>query len=184
MRKVIMALFFWMSGFPAFAGAILPVVIPNTEQNFTVYLTGYSYWDNSPPGSSEISHPVVHSVAGGNGTYKDPITLAVGHIIDGGEDILDFPMGTLFYIINLRKYAIVEDTCGDGDRPQDGPCHVGKQGVPWLDIYVDGSGFEADVSEACFNDLTGFQRVIMTPRSNYVVEAGSLTESGCKVFLQ
>src|SRR5262245_24304576 len=39
-------------------------------------ITGYSYFDNTPAGSSLISHPVLHRYAGGSGSYADPITLA------------------------------------------------------------------------------------------------------------
>ncbi len=108
------------------------------ETSLVAYVTGYSYWDNTPAGSTDISHGVIHSKAGGTGTYSDPITLAVGHSIVGGKDILDYPAGTKFYISYLKKYAIVEDTCGDGNSPQNGPCHTGYQGHPWVDLYVDG----------------------------------------------
>ena len=44
----------------------------------TAFITGYTWWDNSPPGSAQIARPVLHQRAGGNGTYSDPITVAVG----------------------------------------------------------------------------------------------------------
>src|SRR5690606_21632608 len=55
------------------------------------YITGYSYFDNTPPGSAVVSHPVLHTVAGGQGTYDDPITVAVGHVREDGDDLLDWP---------------------------------------------------------------------------------------------
>ncbi|HSG54645.1 MAG TPA: hypothetical protein VLA45_04250, partial [Paracoccaceae bacterium] len=136
------------------------------EESFAAYVTGYSYWDNTPPGSSEISHPVVHRRAGGTGTYDDPITLAVGHQIIGGRDLLDYQAGTRFYLKSLRKYAIVEDTCGDGFRPQAGPCHTGYKGNPWLDIYVDGAGSRRAASDQCMNKITRIQTVIVNPARN------------------
>ena len=45
------------------------------EKAFSAYLTGYSYWDNTPPGSAAISKPVIHRRAGGTGKYNDPITI-------------------------------------------------------------------------------------------------------------
>ena len=42
-----------------------------------IFVTGYTYWDNSPPGSAQIARPQVHDRAGGVGTWKDPITVAV-----------------------------------------------------------------------------------------------------------
>ena len=57
------------------------VVSSKSEQRFTAYLTGYSYWDNTPPGSSAIARPVVHRRAGGSGTYNDPVTIAATRLM-------------------------------------------------------------------------------------------------------
>lgn len=169
----------------ASAGMAAPPELPlrnGLPQALQAYVTGYSYWDNTPPGTVEISHPVRHKAAGGMGTFSNPITLAVGHQIIDGQDILDFPAGTLFYLPRLRKYAIAEDTCGDGPTPQNGPCHRGKNGLVWLDIYVDGqSGGQADAN-TCMDIITGVQPVIMEPGPNMSVVVGPVTESGCFVF--
>ncbi len=151
-------------------------------QALQAYVTGYSYWDNTPPGTVEISHPVRHRFAGGMGTFSNPVTLAVGHQIIDGEDILDFPAGTLFYLPRLRKYAIVEDTCGDGPTPQDGPCHTGKKGLIWLDIYVDGISADKAESDACMKAITGAQPVVLDPGPNMSVVVGPITEGGCFIF--
>lgn len=158
------------------------VVSSKSEQRLTAYITGYSYWDNTPPGSSAISKPVVHRRAGGTGTYKDPITIAVGHSITGGRQTLDYPAGTRFYLVNLHKYAIVEDVCGDGNQPQNGPCHTGKNGRPWLDIYLGGAKASARETTACANRITAFQTIVMNPAPNYPVVPGEIAETGCKVF--
>src|SRR6476619_991729 len=60
-----------------------------------VYTTAYDWWDNNPPGSAEISHPVVHRTAGGIGTYGNPLTVAVNYGSDHG---LQFHAGTRFYV--------------------------------------------------------------------------------------
>lgn len=152
-------------------------------REFKAYVTGYSYFDNTPPGSPEISNGVLHKTAGGEGTWSDPITVAVGHSIIGKKDILDYPEGTKFYFPHLRKYGIVEDTCGDGSKPQNGPCHTGYQGYPWLDIYVGGKDVSRSTSEDCMDDITDIVIVIEDPGSNYPVkDPGSLSESGCEVF--
>lgn len=156
--------------------------LTNGETAFDIYLTGYSYWDNTPPGSAAISKPVIHRRAGGTGTYSDPITIAVGHTIVGRRQTLDYPAGTRFYLEGLRKYVIVEDVCGDGNRPQDGPCHSGHNGLPWMDIYVDGSKSPSGEATQCAYRITSVQRIIMNPDRNYPVANGSLTESGCQVF--
>lgn len=154
----------------------------DSEMSMQVYLTGYSFWDNTPPGSAEIARPVVHRGAGGTGTFADPVTLAVGHSISGARHSMDFPAGTRFYIERLRKYAIVEDLCGDGNRPQNGPCHIGRNGMPWIDIYVGGQHSGPGPSQTCMYRITGVQRVIVNPRPGRPVEAGELTASGCRTF--
>ena len=171
-----------------FAGVVAPpqvtraAVAAPREVRFTAFVTGYSYWDNTPAGSAAIARPVIHRRAGGTGTYDDPITLAVGHSIVGNRQTLDYPAGTRFYLAGLRKYAIVEDVCGDGARPQNGPCHTGRDGRPWLDIYVDGSNSPRRASDSCMSRLTRFHTIIQHPAPHYPVVAGPLTESGCQVF--
>jgi hypothetical protein len=149
------------------------------ERTVTAYLTGYSYWDNTPPGSARISHPVVHQEAGGTGTYADPVTVAVGHTVVGGRDELDWPVGTRFYVPSLRRYLVVEDTCGDGPRPQDGPCHAGYPpgASTWLDVWVGGAGVPRSESDACMHAITGVTRVVVDPAPGHVVSAGPLSGS-------
>ena len=162
--------------------AAQPVVYRTKKgQKFSVYLTGYSFWDNTPPGSAAIARPVIRQRAGGSGTYSDPITIAVGHSFATGRQELDFPAGTRFYFPALRRYAIVEDVCGDGPSPQNGPCHVGYNGMPWLDIYVDGSGAGPHAANACMRQITGIHEVIVAPPKGSPVVAGPLTESGCVI---
>ena len=157
-------------------------VLNGQPQVVQAYVTGYSYWDNTPAGTVEISHPVRHRLAGGMGTFSNPVTLAVGHQILAGVDRLDLPAGTVFYLPRLRKYAVIEDTCGDGPRPQDGPCHTGKNGLLWLDIYVDGVSLDKSQSERCMNALTGVQPVVVEPGPNMSVVVGPVTEGGCYIF--
>jgi hypothetical protein len=151
------------------------------EQRFNAYLTGYSYWDNTPPGSAAISKPVIHRRAGGTGSYNDPITIAVGHSIVRGKQTLDFPAGTRFYIGSLQKYVIVEDVCGDGPTPQNGPCHSGKNGLPWLDIYVGGRRAGSEAANACMRRITAVHSFIINPRPDYGVIPGELAND-CQVI--
>ncbi|MDO8327858.1 MAG: hypothetical protein Q7T28_13085 [Cypionkella sp.] len=163
-------------------GPETPPVKARNEKHMSIYLTGYSYWDNTPPGSAAIAKPVLRNKAGGTGTYDDPITIAVGHMIVGDQQFLDFPAGTRFYLSELRKYAIVEDVCGDGASPQNGPCHTGHNGLPWLDIYVDGARSKQSDAATCMSRITRVQPIIQNPAPDYPTVAGSLTESGCQVF--
>jgi len=146
----------------------------------TAFVTGYSWYDNTPPGTSGISNPVIHQKAGGVGTYADPITVAVGHSMATGKDVLDYPAGTRFYIPNLRRYFIVEDTCGDGSTPQLGPCHTGYPTgtTTWLDVWVDGGTITNTAANACMGVITGKWSVVRDPAAGYAVEAGPIAGPG------
>lgn len=152
------------------------------EIKFKAFLTSYTYWDNTPPGSAIISHPIIHSKAGGTGTYDDPVTIAVGHSITNSKSTLDYPAGTKFYVPNVRKYFIVEDTCGDGSTPQNGPCHnistAPKGSEAWLDMWIDGATVSKSNANTCASALTGVYLVIQNPASNYVVVPGSIISNG------
>ena len=168
-----------------------PAPDPETSQcQFEAYTTGYGWWDNTPPGSSTISYPVIHSVADGTGTYADPITLAVGHEIVGGQDIPEFPAGSIWYIPNFRRYFIVEDSCGDGNKPQneacwllsgdkaDGSAPAGAQ--VWIDLWTDGSSVSENASNNCEDAITDNHVAILNPASDYAVVAGAIDgTSGC-----
>lgn len=159
-----------------------PTPNPSTpgELAINAYVTGYSYWDNTPPGSADISNPVIHGSAGGVGTYQDPITLAVGHSISNGRDTLDYPAGTKFYFPFLKKYVIVEDSCGDGGSPQNGPCHTGYQGHVWIDVYV-GKGASKASSDNCMDKITEVHQVIKDPLSTYPVVVGEIA-ANCTTY--
>lgn len=154
----------------------------DTSKKFNVYLTGYTFWDNTPPGSSEIARPILRNKAGGTGTWQSPITIAVGHRIEGGRQTLDFAAGTRFYLPRLQKYAIVEDVCGDGATPQNGPCHSGHDGHPWLDIWIGGKSMTAAETDACARRITAVQPIILDPPSNLPVQKGEIASNGCKVY--
>ncbi len=47
-----------------------------TEQTITSYVTMYGFPDNDPPDTAYIANPVLHQLAGGTGTFNDPITFA------------------------------------------------------------------------------------------------------------
>lgn len=166
---------------------VTPVTTKSTKaaddrKTFNIYLTGYTFWDNTPPGSSEIARPVLRNKAGGTGTWQSPITIAVGHRIDGGRQTLDYPAGTRFYLPRLQKYAIVEDVCGDGATPQNGPCHSGYKGHPWLDIWIGGKGLSAAEADVCARRITAVQPIIMDPPRDLPVHKGEIASGGCKVF--
>lgn len=144
----------------------------------TAYTTAYTWYDNTPAGSAAISHPVLHKTAGGTGTYEDPITIAVGHSLATGQDVLDFPAGTRIYLPDVRRYFIVEDTCGDGRDPQGGPCHQGvnvhgTNSTIWIDMWIGGQSVNADAANACASKVTNVNTAVFNPASNYAVAPGA-----------
>ncbi len=151
------------------------------EQSFRGYLTGYSVWDTTPATIPELSHSRRQELAGGVGTYSNPITLAVAGVLQGYETVLDIPAGTRFYLPRLRKYAIIEDICGDISNTQDAGCAAGKDGLPWLEIYIDGIGMEEETA-GCAKKISRIQTFVMDPAPNHSVVVGEITQSGCNTY--
>ncbi len=78
----------------------------------SVYVTFYGWADNSPPGGAiaypkSDGYPTVHEMAGGTGTFSDPITFAT--------DKAEFPVGTILYVPFIEKYVMMEDDCVECD---------------------------------------------------------------------
>lgn len=67
--------------------------------------TFYGFPDNCPP-SAATAYEIVHSLAGGTGTWADPITYAGFAAFT--------PPGTMIYVPQLRKYFVMEDDCQVG----------------------------------------------------------------------
>jgi hypothetical protein len=134
-----------------------------STQPATAFLTGYTWWDNTPAGSAAIAHPVLHVAAGGLGTYADPITMAVGYTTAGP----DLPYGTRFYLRSLQRYAIVEDLCG--------ACHKPPAGATWkLDLWLDGRQLTPAEANACAYRITGYQTVLRSPPRGLPVKTGPI----------
>ena len=69
-----------------------------------VTITFYGYPDNSPPGPATAYNCGGRNyVAGGTGTYADPLTFAS----DSGE----YNVCEIIYLPYLRKYLRMEDAC-------------------------------------------------------------------------
>lgn len=116
-----------------------------------------------------ISHTVLHKAAGGTGTYADPVTIAVGHSRKTGQDVLDIPSCTRIYLPDVRRYFIVEDTCGDGPKPEEGPCHAGAEkygdATLWIDMWIGGKGESQSFVRNCARKATGVGTAIFNPRT-------------------
>lgn len=126
-----------------------------------VYLTGYSFLDNTPPRSAVVSHPVLHHLAGGQGTYDDPITVAV----PGQGPSMRWRPGTLFYLPTIRRYVIVEDS-GASPAPPGVDTH--------LDVWIGGETASRAATEACMSRLTGVVSAIVHPPPGLAVLPGPI----------
>ena len=96
-------------------------------------VTFYGWTDNTPP-SDAISHSVLHSTAGGVGTYADPITFATAPS--------EWPPGTILYVPFLQKYVIMEDTCVACAKDW-------KTGIHHIDIWMKSDGGNASSLLSC-----------------------------------
>jgi hypothetical protein len=110
---------------------------------------------------------VLHKVAGGQGTYADPITTAVpGHSGSGMETA----KGTRIYVAKVKRYFIVEDSGAT------------KMSGKHFDLWVGGQGFSKSSSDKCMNSYTGKATVILNPPAGEPVTVGPLTGSnGCRI---
>lgn len=169
LRRATGALALSAAALAASAALAETVISSKGEETLTAFITGYTYWDNTPPGSAAIARPVVHNKAGGTGTWSDPITVAVGH--SGGG--WNYAPGTRLYIEGLRKYAVVEDLCGS--------CGRGHGGHPWLDLYVGGATTGSHTATQCAMKITGTKTIILRPSPNLPVAKGELAEN-CATF--
>lgn len=94
---------------PAPLSTAAPAPTPTASRTYraasvTVTVTFYAAYDNDPAGSREIAHPGDrHRVAGGTGTFEDPLTLAT--------DPRELPVGSMVYVPRVRKYFVMEDDC-------------------------------------------------------------------------
>jgi hypothetical protein len=150
--------------------------------------TGYSFQDNTPKNSNKISCGTIHSVAGGLGTYDDPISVAVpGHDGQGDGSGAELSCGTRIYYKEYRFYGIVEDT------------GASKYALPHTDIYVDGAtnadggggasnpAYTAAQSKKCMDPVShikdGTDAIVNPPPNEPVRKPGPITQGGsCDVF--
>lgn len=131
-------------------------------------MSWFSAPDNSPPGRETASG----AVAGGTGTFADPITIAVAY--DDGDSFVvpledgkrQFKFGTMFYIADLQVYGIAEDVCGACDEGRPGRSAPQSGNFDYfIDIWTGDSG------GACTTSFTGIHKVIKDPPDNLPVRA-------------
>jgi hypothetical protein len=139
------------------------------SRQLRIWLTGYSWQDNTPPGSSTVSHPILHKDAGGTGTYADPITVAVPGQGDG-----IWKAGSRFYLPTVKRYVIVEDT-GASPPPS------GQDGH--LDMWIGGQGGSRSATDACMDKITGTNvpAQLNPPPGLPVIQGPVYGNAGCDV---
>ena len=139
------------------------------QKQLRIWLTGYSWQDNTPPGSSTVSQPILHREAGGTGTYTDPITVAVP-----GKGGGIWSAGSRFYLPTVKRYVIVEDT-GASAAPS------GQDGH--LDMWIGGQGGSRSATDACMDKITGTNvpAVLNPPPGLPVIQGPVFGDQGCNV---
>lgn len=109
-------------------------MLNSRAHTLSVKVTFYGYPDNDDGqgnyGTDIIAHALQwqgrdrhknaqgDAVAGGTGSFDDPITAAAGV----GNTLM--PPGTLVYIHGLKKYFLLEDDCAD--------CSIEE----WIDLWI------------------------------------------------
>jgi hypothetical protein len=115
-------------------------------------ITFYGWPDNSPPGN-KIAHPIIHKVAGGDGTYCNPTTFATERSNDKR-----IPYGIKIYVPFLKQYFIREDDCA----PSGPPTGSGSNGCYklWFDLWIGGNAHsKAAAVIRCEDKLTPNEEV-------------------------
>jgi hypothetical protein len=127
------------------------VDVNNVEQTY------YGYPDNDPPGAG-IAYQCGRGLAGGTGTYDDPITLATA---DGELDLCE-----VIYSCHLRKYLRHEDLCEQCASDW-------NQGIWHVDVWVGSSDTNGGQDQInCEDTLTvGNQDILRNPPSNLPVDS-------------
>lgn len=142
-----------------------PPTTPTPSLDYdTVQTTGYTWWDNSPPGSAAIAHPVPpRRTAGGVGTYTNPITLAVAYRARTPK----FPYGTRFYLPEWQKYFIVEDICG--------ACDTHSSRVEYkIDLWLDARNLSREAARRCAYANTRVTTAVKNPPRGLRVNTSSI----------
>jgi hypothetical protein len=80
-----------------------------SPSDVTAFMTLYGWADNSPPGPG-IAHPCPgrSGMAGGTGTFSDPVTFAT--------DVNELGWCQVIYVPYMKRYFVHEDECSECDN--------------------------------------------------------------------
>ncbi|KAK5467594.1 hypothetical protein LTS15_000567 [Exophiala xenobiotica] len=132
-----------------------------------VKMTFFGFPDNDPAGpETAYNCGGRNNIAGGTGTYNDPLTCA--------SDRIEFAQCELFYSPYLKKYLRVEDSC-EGDD-----CNGDKtNGIAHIDIWTGSSSKDGGQAQLnCEDDLTPdlSQTIIRAPQNDLGVDGKPNTD--------
>jgi len=134
-----------------------------------VTMTFYGYPDNSPPGAGTAYNCGGRNyIAGGTGTYSNPLTFA--------SDSSEFKVCEIIYAPYLKKYLRMEDDCEQCDTDWgNGEWHI--------DVWTGSSTSNGGQNQInCEDDLTPdteSQSIIRSPSSSLTVNSQALYDGSC-----
>lgn len=157
-----------MYRFLTLASVCALLFVADASHNITFRTTWYGAKDNCPPGGS-IAYPTIHKVAGGVGTYADPITFA-------GVKEREQP-GTIYYLPHLSKYFVMEDECQECQRSwrESKKYHIDLWMGP--DTATPGPGLIE-----CEDQLTTSAEVTVDPSHGLVVDTTPIFDANRTAF--
>ncbi|MCU1436412.1 MAG: hypothetical protein JWR71_3137 [Pseudarthrobacter sp.] len=140
--------------------------------------TAYALREKTPAGG----HGRPNGAGGATGTYSDPITVTAGNSRTAARSGLDVKAGTRIYLPDVRRYFIVDDSCGNGygngNGPQGSPCRQGDNAdaatsTIWIDMWLGGRSMSAEEADNCAAWVTDVQAAVLDPAGNYAVAPGA-----------
>ncbi|KAL8669727.1 MAG: hypothetical protein Q9168_005696 [Polycauliona sp. 1 TL-2023] len=127
---------------------IYPITAQSCSTQDNVLITFYGYPDNDPPGAG-IGGQCGRPLAGGTGTYSDPITFAT-------TATGDFKQCEVVYLPWVKKYARLEDSCAKCSEDWDSSRQY------HIDLWTGSTTVNGgDLQIQCENSLPGGQQSIV-----------------------
>ncbi|KAL8825188.1 MAG: hypothetical protein Q9191_004566 [Dirinaria sp. TL-2023a] len=132
-----------------------------------VKITFFGYPDNSPPGAGLAFTQCGHSLAGGTGSYDDPISFATA--TDG-----DFKVCDVVYLPWVKKYARYEDDCEQCGEDWD------KNHEYHIDLWTGSTTENGGQTQIdCENSLPGGpQTIVRNPPKNLETDTAPFFANG------
>jgi 3D (Asp-Asp-Asp) domain-containing protein len=126
---------------------------PDNEDGFGNFGTNVIAYHQVWQGQGRPTNTQGDPIASGTGTFANPITVAAAQ----GSSLL--PPGTLVYVTGLKKYLLVEDSCGNCTSA-------------WIDVWMESNaGNDPSVVSQCENNWTRDPGEIqINPPSGLVVD--------------